>query len=165
MKLIHLIRMMSQKNATWGAPHITSELALDGHDVGETTVAKSMVKRPHRERKRQSWRAFLRNHMSEAAACDVFTLPSLTSKVHYVFVVFSHDQRRIQHINVTANPTASGPSIRSAWHSPVERNRGFFTVTATASTATPSSGPSGRWESSRSSEPGNRPGRTPSSSA
>ncbi|MCB9833834.1 MAG: DDE-type integrase/transposase/recombinase [Planctomycetes bacterium] len=106
MKLIHLIRKLSQENATWGAPHIANELALLGHDVGETTVAKYMVKRPPSERKRQSWRAFLKNHMSEAAACDFFTLPTLTFKVLYVFVVLSHDRRRIQHVNVTTNPTA-----------------------------------------------------------
>ena len=34
-----LIRRMSKKNATWGAPRIQSELALLGHDVAESTVA------------------------------------------------------------------------------------------------------------------------------
>ena len=45
-KLIHLMRKMSQENPTWGAPHICSELALLGHVVAESTVARYMVKHP-----------------------------------------------------------------------------------------------------------------------
>ncbi|HQL54329.1 MAG TPA: integrase, partial [Phycisphaerae bacterium] len=37
-----LIRRMCHENATWGAPRIQSELALLGHDVAESTVAKYM---------------------------------------------------------------------------------------------------------------------------
>ena len=37
-----LIRRMCQENPLWGAPRIQSELALLGHDVAESTVAKYM---------------------------------------------------------------------------------------------------------------------------
>ena len=105
MKVIHLIRRLSKENPTWGAPHITDELALLGFDVGETTVAKYMVKQRSPE-PAQRWRTFLKNHMKVSAACDFFTVPTATFKVLYVFVVLSHDRRRIEHINVTAHPTA-----------------------------------------------------------
>lgn len=105
-EVIHLIRRMSAENVLWGAPHIRDELALLGHDVAESTVNKYMVKRKDREPARQSWRTFLANHMRVSAACDFFTVPTLTFKVLYVFVILSHDRRRILHVNVTRHPTA-----------------------------------------------------------
>ena len=104
-EVIALIRRLSTENVLWGAPRIRSELALLGHDVAESTVAKYMVKRPDPKR-RQTWRTFLANHMGVAAACDFFMVPTLTFKLLYAFVVMSHDRRRILHVNVTAHPTA-----------------------------------------------------------
>ena len=46
MDLILLIRRMSQENVTWGAPRIVAELALLGHVVAESTVAKYMGRSP-----------------------------------------------------------------------------------------------------------------------
>jgi hypothetical protein len=62
MKLILLIRRMSQENVTWGAPRIVDELALLGHRVAESTVAKYMVE--HRPvEPGQNWKTFLNNHL------------------------------------------------------------------------------------------------------
>jgi len=105
MKLIHLIRRMSMENVTWGAPRIVDELALLGHEVGETTVAKYMVRHRSPE-KAQGWSTFLKNHMDVTAACDFFVVPTLTFTLLYGFVVLSHDRRRILHVNVTDSPTA-----------------------------------------------------------
>lgn len=44
----------------------------------------------------QNWRTFLANHMSVAAACDFFVVPSLTFKPLYCFVVLSHDRRTLR---------------------------------------------------------------------
>jgi hypothetical protein len=105
LKLIHLVRHLSKENPLWGAPHIQSELALLGHQVAESTVAKYMVRTPD-PNKQQTWRTFLRNHLGVTAACDFFTVPTLTFKTLFCFVVLSHDRRRIVHINVTDHPTA-----------------------------------------------------------
>ena len=105
MALIMLIRRLSQENVLWGAPRIRDELALLGHDLAESTVAKYMVKSQTTEPS-QSWKAFIANHMAESAACDFFVVPTLTFDLLFCFVVLSHDRRRILHINVTANPTA-----------------------------------------------------------
>jgi hypothetical protein len=51
-------------------------------------------------------KSFLANHMDVPAPCDFFCVPMLTYNLLYVFVVLSHDRRRILHVNVTANPTA-----------------------------------------------------------
>lgn len=45
------------------------------------------------------------NHMSVAAGCDFFVVPTLTFKALYCFVVLSHDRRRILLVNVTRHPT------------------------------------------------------------
>ena len=105
MAIIHLIRRMSTENPLWGAPRIQAELALLGHQVAESTVAKYMVKAKKPDPS-QRWTTFLRNHMDVAAACDFFVVPTATFKVRYVFVVLSHARRRILHVNVTAHPTA-----------------------------------------------------------
>ena len=99
-----LIRRMSRENPTWGAPRIVSELALLGHDVAKATVAKYMIR--SRKPPSQTWRTFLDNHVHDIAACDFFTVPTVTFRVLYVFIVLSHERRRIVHFNVTTNPHA-----------------------------------------------------------
>jgi len=41
-----------------------------------------------------------------SAGCDFFTVPTLTFRLLYVFVVLNHDRRRILQFNVTEHPTA-----------------------------------------------------------
>ena len=98
-----LIGQMSQDNPTWGAPRIQSELALLGHSVAESTVAKYMVRR--RKPPSQTWRMFLNNHVECLSAVDFFTVPTATFRVLYCFVVMCHDRRRVMHFNVTPHPT------------------------------------------------------------
>ena len=66
-KLIHLIRRMSMDNTTWRAPKIAAELALLGHAVADSTVAKYMVK-TREPKSSQRWGTFIRNHMDATAA-------------------------------------------------------------------------------------------------
>jgi transposase InsO family protein len=56
----------------------------------------------------QTWRTFLANHLEEIAARDFFTVPTVTFRVLYVFIVLRHDRRRVVHFNVTTNPYAEG---------------------------------------------------------
>ncbi len=55
----------------------------------------------------QTWRTFLRNHAADIVACDFFTVPTVTFRQLYAFVMLRHSDRQILHINVTANPTAA----------------------------------------------------------
>ena len=107
MAVIYLIRRMSQENTTWGAPKIAAELALLGHVVADSTVAKYMVK-VRTPDPSQRWGTFIRNHMDVTAACDFFVVPTATFKVLYVFVVLSHARRQILHVNIHALPTGQG---------------------------------------------------------
>ena len=99
-----LIRQMSEKNSTWGAPRIQSELALLGYDVAESTVARYMVRPP--KPPSQTWRTFLKNHAGEIAAIDFFTVPTVTFRILYCFIVLRHGRRRLVHFNVTPHPSA-----------------------------------------------------------
>jgi hypothetical protein len=74
-----LVRRMCRENPTWGAPRIQSELALLGHDVAESTVAKYIIRQP--KPPSQTWRTFLANHVGQIAAVDFFTVPTVTFRV------------------------------------------------------------------------------------
>jgi len=98
-----------------GAPRIHGELQKLGIEVSQTTVATYLGRR--RGPPSQSWRPFLINHVSQLASIDFFTVPTATFRVLFVFVVLSHDRRRIVHLNVTAHPTAAwtAQQLREAW--------------------------------------------------
>ena len=99
-----LIRRMSRENSLWGAPHIHGELLKLGIAIGETSVAKYMVRR--RKPPSQTWRTFLDNHVRTLVSVDFFTVPTIRFQVLYVFLVLAHERRRVVHFNVTAHPTA-----------------------------------------------------------
>jgi hypothetical protein len=99
-----LIRQISLANPRWGAPRIHGELLKLGIDIGETTVAKYMV-RP-RTPSSQTWKTFLKNHMRDMVSTDFFVVPTATFRLLFVFLMLSHDRRRIVHFGVTAHPTA-----------------------------------------------------------
>jgi hypothetical protein len=95
---------MSLANPRWGAPRIHGELLKLGIDVGETTVAKYMV-RPRRPSSQTS-KTFLKNHLQDMVSTDFFVVPTATFRLLFVFLMLSHDRRRIVHFGVTAHPTA-----------------------------------------------------------
>ena len=47
-----------------------------------------------------------RNHVSQLASVDFFTVHTVWFEILFVFIVLAHDRRRIMHFNVTAHPTA-----------------------------------------------------------
>ena len=99
-----LIREMSIANPLWGAPRIHGELLKLGIDIGQTSVAKYMVKR--RGPPSQGWKTFLHNHADGIAAMDLFVVPTISFRLLYAFVIVRLDRRDLVWINVTANPTA-----------------------------------------------------------
>jgi transposase InsO family protein len=109
-EVIELIRRISAENPTWGAPRIHGEMMMLGYFLSEATVARYMLKR--RGRPTQNWKTFLRNHLHETAAIDFLTVPTVTFRTLYVFVVLSLDRRRIVHINVTTHPTAEWTALQ-----------------------------------------------------
>jgi hypothetical protein len=96
---IFLIREMSRANPLWGAPRIHGELLKLGLTVAQRTVAKYMVRRPRRSSS-QRWTTFLRNHLGQMVSVDFLTVPTLSFHLLYVFVVLSHQRRKVLHFNV-----------------------------------------------------------------
>ncbi len=61
--------------------------------------------RPRTGNPDQRWKAFLANHREVIVAFDFFTVPTLTFKLLYCFLVIEHGRRKLLHGNVTAHPT------------------------------------------------------------
>ena len=99
-----LIREMSIANPLWGAPRIHGELLKLGIDIGQTSVAKYIVKR--RQPPSQGWKTFLRNHADGIAAMDLFVVPTISFRLLYGLLIMGHGRRRILWVGVTAHPTA-----------------------------------------------------------
>ena len=99
-----MIRRMSRENPTWVAPRIADELALLGYETCAATVAKYLVRTA--KPPSQTWKTFLTNHAKEIVAIDFFTMPTVTFRVLYCFIVIRHNTRRVVHFNATDSPTA-----------------------------------------------------------
>ena len=55
----------------------------------------------------QTWRTFLDNHVRDLVSVDFFTVPPARLHVLFVFIVLSHERRRVIHFNITEHPTAA----------------------------------------------------------
>jgi transposase InsO family protein len=88
----------------WGAPRIHGELIMLGIDVGQTTVAKYMVRL--RRPPSQGWKTFFRNHADGVASMDLFVIPTILFQLLYGFLILQHRRRLIVWIGVTAHPSA-----------------------------------------------------------
>src|SRR3979411_1919752 len=88
-----LIREISIANPLWGAPRIHGELLKLGVGIGQTSVAKYMVRR--RDPPSQGWRTFLRNHADGIAAMDLFVVPTISFRLLYGLLIMGHGRRHI----------------------------------------------------------------------
>jgi putative transposase len=98
-----LIRRMSRANPLWGAPRIHGELLKLGIKISQATVGRWMPWRPRVPS--PTWRSFLRNHLPDLAAVDMFVVATATFQLLYTLIVLSLDRRRVVHFEVTRNPT------------------------------------------------------------
>ena len=103
-RIRQLIRDMSIANPLWGAPRIHGELLMLGIDVGQTTVAKYMVRL--RRPPSQGWKTFLRNHTDGIASMDLVVVPTISFRLLYGLLILQHRRRVILWLGVTAHPSA-----------------------------------------------------------
>lgn len=102
-----IVRRLATDNPRWGAPRIHGELLKLGFRVSQSTVASLMPKGPRAKKPpSQTWRTFLKNHLTQAAAMDFFVIPTVRFGLLYAFVILEHGRRRIRHVAVTTHPTA-----------------------------------------------------------
>jgi transposase InsO family protein len=100
-----LIERMVSANPLWRAPRVHGELKMLGIPISERTVSR--ILRTLRRPPTQTWRTFLHNHLGQTVSMDFFTVPTVTMKVLFVFIVLEHHRRRVLHFNVTDHPTAA----------------------------------------------------------
>lgn len=100
-----LVLRMADSNPTWGAPKIHDELLKLGLVTSERTVS-GLLHRYRRKPPSQSWKAFIKNHMTEMVSVDFLVVTTIRFRMLHVFVILSHANRQVIHFNVTSNPTA-----------------------------------------------------------
>ena len=111
MEIRKLIREMSIANPLWGAPRIHGELLKLGVDIGQTSVAKYMVRR--RDPPSQGWRTFLRNHADGIAAMDMFVVPTISFRLLYGLLIMGLGRRHILWLVSQRIQPQNGSQIRS----------------------------------------------------
>ena len=77
-RIRELVVRLAQENSTWGSTRIRGALANLGHQVGRSTIARTLKQHalePAPERRRKtSWQQFLQAHWEVLAAADFFTV-------------------------------------------------------------------------------------------
>ena len=79
-----------------------------GIEISERTV--SWILQTLRRPPTQTWKTFLHNHLDQLVSIDFFTVPTITMRVLFVFIVLEHHRREVLHFNVTEHPTAAWTS-------------------------------------------------------
>jgi len=108
VEIRRLIERMVAANPLWRAPRIHGELTMLGIEISERTVSRILRRLPRPPG--QTWKTFLHNHLAQMVSIDFFTVPTITLKVLFVFIVLEHRRRQVLHFNVTDHPTAAWTS-------------------------------------------------------
>ena len=103
-----LIERMVAANPLWGAPRIHGELKMLGIEISERTISRILRRLPRPPG--QIWKTFLRNHLGQMVSIDFFTVPTITLKVLFVFIVLEHSRREVLHFNVTDRSSLDFPA-------------------------------------------------------
>jgi len=105
--LSRLILHLYSENSSWGLARIRAELLKLGYDVDSGSVARTLMGKFNRYRMAgdPAWKKFLRNHMRDAAAIDMFVVVTLSFRLLYAVVIVTHYRREILHTDVTEHPT------------------------------------------------------------
>jgi hypothetical protein len=80
-----LIERMVAANPLWRAPRLHGELQMLGIQISERTVWRILHRLPRPPT--QTWKTFLHNHLGQMVSIDFFTVPTVTLRVLFVFVV------------------------------------------------------------------------------
>jgi transposase InsO family protein len=107
-----LVVTMATSNPTWGYTRLRGALALLGINLGRSTIKRILAAHgiePAPERgKRTSWRTFIRSHLGEIAATDLFTVEVLhpfgLTRYHVMFVI-DIATRRVCIGGITSDPS------------------------------------------------------------
>ena len=108
---IALIKKIHKENPLLSPEKIHEQLCnLNISDTpAPNTIAKYIknIRKPPTEKQLTSWRTFLKNYRKSLWAMDFFVVPTISFKILFVYIIVSHDRRKIQHFAVTRNPSSS----------------------------------------------------------
>jgi hypothetical protein len=93
LEVRRLIREINIANTPWGAPRIHGDLLKLGIDIGQTSVAKHMVRRSGPPS--QGWKTFLHNHADGIAAMELFVMPTISLRLLYCLSLMGHGRGQI----------------------------------------------------------------------
>jgi putative transposase len=150
-------RANGHANPLWRAPRIHGELQLLSIAISERTVSR--ILRRLRRPPNQTWRTFLHNHVGQLVSIDFFTVPTISMRVLFVFILLEHDRRKVLHFNVTEHPTGAWTAQQIVEASQTERPPSISSAIATAGTVLKFDCESSRWASRRFSQHREVPGR------
>ena len=106
-ELRRLIIRMYKENAGWGVGRIQGELLKLGYNINRATIARHLAKYFARYPvpPTPGWKVFLKNHMHDAAAIDMFVVITMSFRLLWAMVIIRHDRRTIVHVDATDHPT------------------------------------------------------------
>ncbi len=117
-----LIFKMARENPGWGYTRIRGALANLGHEVGRSTIKRTLIENgldPAPERsKSTSWNTFLKSHMGAIAAADFFTVEVLGLfglTRYWVFFLMDLKNRHVHIAGISSQP-------HDAWMKQIARN-------------------------------------------
>ena len=108
VEIRRFMERMVAANPLWRAPRLHGELKMLGIRISERTVSR--ILRTLRRPPTQTWKTFLHNHIGQLVSIDFFTVPTVTMRVLFVFIVLEPRRRRVLHFNVTEHPTEAWTS-------------------------------------------------------
>ncbi|MCE5200271.1 MAG: helix-turn-helix domain-containing protein [Armatimonadota bacterium] len=102
-----LIRKIHADNPLWSLERIYDQLIDLGFDPpAPNTIRKCLANSTwDRSKPSQTWKTFISNHMDVTWVMDFFVVSALTFRSLYVFVILSHERRKIVHFGITQHPT------------------------------------------------------------
>ena len=104
-EISNLIYNMVTANPLWCAPGIHGKLLKLEINISERTVSGLMPKHP-RKPSSQTWKAFIKKHMTNTVSIDFFTVPTVTFRVLFAIIILKNNRRKVVHFNTTEHPTA-----------------------------------------------------------
>ena len=102
-----LIKKINSENPLWSPERIHDQLVDLGFDPPSPNTIRKYLPKPTRGTGKsvQTWRTFQANSMYTTWSMDFAVVSTLTFRRLYVFIVLSHERRKVVHFGVTQHPT------------------------------------------------------------
>jgi len=116
---------MAKANPRWGAPRIHGELLKLGIEISERTVSNLMPRRDDNPSS-QTWRTFLKNHLTNMASIDFFTVSTATFRILFVLLILEETEipHRAELLSITVITVALSVILHGISSAPLAKAYG-----------------------------------------